>query len=349
MLLALGWANTPGSNPVPPPPSVDNIPVVVPAPPGPSVDNVPVVVPVPPRPGVEGTSEFDPPVPLLPLNGDTTIWQTPLLMVEPYPGFVLYHFCIWDHGTKIAEKMTWLPFWLAREGTVNLAPGTGYHWSCRVQAQGRWSEWFEPHWVFSLAFPCQPPTPLTPARGARINTVTPLLSVIPNSIGGRYDFLIEEVGSTFRLTHESRLPFWRVPEGAGFLRGGATYRWSCRVDIGGWSRFSEPWDFSITDPGSIQSAGGSGLAFSSRAVPELFRNSTVINYTLPEAADVAVTFYTVQGNRVKDMRLGAVPAGSHQLTWNGTDEQGRSVARGVYVYRLRAGSNELTNKLTKTD
>jgi len=31
-------------------------------------------------------------------------------------------------------------------------------------------------------------------------------------------------------------------------------------------------------------------------------------------------------------------AGRHQATWNGRDDHGRSVASGMYVYRLRAGS-----------
>ena len=346
MILALGWANTPGSNPVPPPPSVDNMPVVLPLP---SVDNVPVVVPVPPKPGVEQYPDFDPPVPIAPLNGDTNIWQAPLLVVGPYPGLVLYHFCIWDGETKVAERITMLPFWLANEGTVGLTPGTSYRWSCRVQALGRWSAWFDPQWNFSLAFPCPPPTPLTPARGERINTLTPLLSVVPHAISARYDFHIEEEGGPLHLEHESRLPFWRVPEGAGYLHGGGSYRWSCRVHIGGWSRFTEPWDFTITDPGNIQGSAGSHLTVTCRAVPGLFRDRTVIEYTLPEAGDVAVTFYTVQGTRVKDVRLGRVPAGSHELTWNGTDEHGRGVARGVYIYRLKAGSDELISKLTKTD
>ena len=349
MILALGWANTPGTNPVPPRPSVDNIPVIVPMPPRPSVDYVPSVGPVPPKPGVDQNADFDPPVPFAPVDFDTTTWQTPLLVVRPYPGFVLYHFCIWDGETKVAEKTTMMPFWLVSHGAEILAPGAFYSWSCRVQLLGRWSAWFEPQWHFALAYACQPPTPLTPARGARINTVSPLLSVVPQSIGGSYDFLIEEVGGPVRLTHESRLPFWRVPEGAGYLRGGGSYRWSCRVDNGGWSRFSEPWDFSITDPGDIQGSAGSQLTFTCRALPELFRDHTVINYTLPQAADVALTFYTVQGARVKDLRLGTLPAGSHQFTWNGTDEHGRSVARGVYIYRLRAGSDELVSKLTKTD
>jgi hypothetical protein len=347
MILALGWANTPGTNPVPLRPSVDNVPSVMPVPPRPTVDNTLAGAPL--QLNNYAQQDPEPPIPLAPANGDTSVWMAPMLMVQPHPGFAWYHFCIWAAGNKIAENTTLLPFWFARQGSVNLLAGTPYAWSCQVWYLGQWNAWFSPQWTFSLAYPSQPPTPLSPSDGARINTLTPLLSVMPQSVGGRYDFLIEQSGTPFRLEHETRLPFWRVPEGAAYLRGGMTYRWSCRVDLGGWSRFCNPWSFTTTDPGNIQGSASETPVFACRAFPDPFKTRTVISYSLPEAASVSVTFYTTQGAVVNDLRLGFVCAGSHQLTWNGMDEHGRSVARGVYIYRLRAGSNESINKLTRTD
>ncbi len=34
---------------------------------------------------------------------------------------------------------------------------------------------------------------------------------------------------------------------------------------------------------------------------------------------------------------GFVPAGAHEVVWNGHDDSGRQVASGVYLYQLRAG------------
>jgi hypothetical protein len=347
VISVAAFANTPGSNPVPPRPSVDNVPGVMPVPPLPTVDNAPAAAPL----QLNNYSQQDPepPIPLAPLDGDTTVWMTPLLMVQPYPGFVWYHFCVWDRGNKVAENTTLLPFWLVRQGSINLLAGMPYTWSCQVWYLGHWTAWFDPPWTFSLAYPSQPPTLLSPSDGARINTLTPLLSVVPQAVGGRFDFLIEQPGTPIRLEHETRLPFWRVPEGAGYLRPGITYHWSCRVDNGGWSRFCSPWSFTTTDPGSIQGSASGASAFACQAFPDPFKTRTVINYSLPEAANVTVTFYTAQGALVSDLRLGFVAAGSHRLTWNGKDEHGRSVARGIYVYRLRAGSNQFISKLTKTD
>jgi flagellar hook assembly protein FlgD len=41
-----------------------------------------------------------------------------------------------------------------------------------------------------------------------------------------------------------------------------------------------------------------------------------------------------------------LPAGRHAATWDGRDEQGRSVSSGVYLYRLHAGGKILTGKMT---
>jgi flagellar hook assembly protein FlgD len=38
-------------------------------------------------------------------------------------------------------------------------------------------------------------------------------------------------------------------------------------------------------------------------------------------------------------------AGSHSVTWDGVDENGRSVGTGTYLYRLRTGTQQHTRKM----
>jgi len=40
-----------------------------------------------------------------------------------------------------------------------------------------------------------------------------------------------------------------------------------------------------------------------------------------------------------------LPPGTHHVTWNGTDDQGRLLPAGVYFYRLKVADWSATKKL----
>jgi FlgD Ig-like domain len=80
--------------------------------------------------------------------------------------------------------------------------------------------------------------------------------------------------------------------------------------------------------------------------PNPFRPSTRITYALPSARNVALKVYNVGGQVVRVLQSGPRPAGTHDVTWDGRDESGRRVAAGTYFYRLDAGAERLTRKLT---
>ncbi|MEO5929965.1 MAG: FlgD immunoglobulin-like domain containing protein [Candidatus Kapaibacterium sp.] len=92
-------------------------------------------------------------------------------------------------------------------------------------------------------------------------------------------------------------------------------------------------------------AGGYTL---STNVPNPFSRLTEISYYAPTRGDMRLDVYTINGDLVKTLVTGNVDAGQHTVVWNGTDEQGRSVASGTYTYRLTAGSTMLSNKMVLT-
>jgi flagellar hook assembly protein FlgD len=51
------------------------------------------------------------------------------------------------------------------------------------------------------------------------------------------------------------------------------------------------------------------------------------------------------GRHVRTLVAAAKPAGSHSIPWNGLDETGREVPSGVYLCRLRAGSQEAKHRM----
>lgn len=79
--------------------------------------------------------------------------------------------------------------------------------------------------------------------------------------------------------------------------------------------------------------------------PNPFTGSTVISYAVPAASHVSLSIYNVNGQLVKTVVEGNVEAGAHRATWDGTDNRGSRVARGIYFCRMAAGEFSATGKV----
>ena len=84
--------------------------------------------------------------------------------------------------------------------------------------------------------------------------------------------------------------------------------------------------------------------------PNPFNPETWIPYQLATPAEVTVSIHTADGNLVRTLELGQLPAGVYQdkdraAYWDGKNEQGESVASGVYFYTLKAGEFSATKKM----
>jgi hypothetical protein len=81
-------------------------------------------------------------------------------------------------------------------------------------------------------------------------------------------------------------------------------------------------------------------------VPNPFNAATQIAFTLPEASKMTLTVYDILGREVRTLKDNLLPAGRHTVAWDGLDQDGRSVASGVYLYRLEAGGFSETKRMT---
>ncbi len=79
--------------------------------------------------------------------------------------------------------------------------------------------------------------------------------------------------------------------------------------------------------------------------PNPFNPSTTISFALPEAQEVTLAIYSMQGQLVRTLVASALHAGHHSVVWNGHDAHGRQVASGIYVYILKAGEFVAQRKL----
>ena len=82
--------------------------------------------------------------------------------------------------------------------------------------------------------------------------------------------------------------------------------------------------------------------------PNPFNPAVVIPLDLAtDAARVSLTVYDVLGRRVRQVWQGPLGAGSHRFVWDGRDEQGKSVAAGVYLYQVEIDGQVEAKKTTK--
>jgi len=74
--------------------------------------------------------------------------------------------------------------------------------------------------------------------------------------------------------------------------------------------------------------------------PNPFNPTTVINYYIPEASNVSLKVYDILGNEVATLVNQFQNANSYQVNFNAA-----SLASGVYVYTLEAGSLKMSRKM----
>ena len=78
--------------------------------------------------------------------------------------------------------------------------------------------------------------------------------------------------------------------------------------------------------------------------PNPFNASTLVSFSLPRPATATVSVYDVLGRRVRTLADQAFAAGKHSLRWEGTDDQNRAVASGVYFIVFHGGPDSKVQK-----
>ena len=79
--------------------------------------------------------------------------------------------------------------------------------------------------------------------------------------------------------------------------------------------------------------------------PNPFNPETWIPYQLFEASTVQISIYSQTGERIRDFNLGHQPHGEKVLYWDGKNNDGETVASGIYFYQFRAGDTQSVRKM----
>jgi hypothetical protein len=88
------------------------------------------------------------------------------------------------------------------------------------------------------------------------------------------------------------------------------------------------------------------VAYTVQNYPNPLNPVTAIEYGVPEdGAKVTIRVFDVSGRVVRVLVDEARPAGVHVVTWDGSGEDGRRVASGVYLYEAVIGKYRVTKKM----
>jgi hypothetical protein len=80
--------------------------------------------------------------------------------------------------------------------------------------------------------------------------------------------------------------------------------------------------------------------------PNPFNPETAIAFSLAENANVSLRVFDTRGRLVRTLvNNEAMPAGSHTVNWNGTNDSRNPVASGVYFYEMRGGKYTSVKKM----
>ena len=85
------------------------------------------------------------------------------------------------------------------------------------------------------------------------------------------------------------------------------------------------------------------------AAPNPLRSEASIGFGLAYAAHVTLAVFDPSGRRVRTIFEGFLDPGKHSAQWDGRDDQSRSVANGLYFYRLDVEGKLLSGRMVKAD
>jgi polyhydroxybutyrate depolymerase len=70
--------------------------------------------------------------------------------------------------------------------------------------------------------------------------------------------------------------------------------------------------------------------------PNPFSSETIISFQLPTSSEVEIRIYNISGQEIKTFILQDKNAGTHEIVWDGTNNDGENISNGLYLISLSA-------------
>jgi flagellar hook assembly protein FlgD len=128
-----------------------------------------------------------------------------------------------------------------------------------------------------------------------------------------------------------------------------TGTWTIVANDGKYDVHAENGPFTLTIDGSKLEISDSDIIPETFALyanyPNPFNPTTTISYDLPKRSQVTLGIYNILGKQIKTLVNQSQDAGNRIAVWDGTDNLGRQVSAGVYLYQIQAGEFTQTRKM----
>lgn len=142
-------------------------------------------------------------------------------------------------------------------------------------------------------------------------------------------------------TASTEAPYMQTPVGAG-MRGRGIFVWA-DARSNGLNIYASQYLYAPTD---VDDDGALPTAYAlNQNVPNPFNPTTTISFSIPQGGHVSLDVLNVLGQRVRRLIDGDYPAGTHQITWDGLDNNGSPAATGIYFYRISSNDFTSTRKM----
>ncbi len=82
------------------------------------------------------------------------------------------------------------------------------------------------------------------------------------------------------------------------------------------------------------------------AAPNPFNPQVVLSLGVSQPGQASVTVHDLRGHTVRALMSDTQITESAQVTWDGKDNSGRSLASGIYVVRLVVGRETVERRIT---
>ena len=106
-------------------------------------------------------------------------------------------------------------------------------------------------------------------------------------------------------------------------------------------------DIGWFSPRTVSVASQPARSLRLRSAPNPFFATTTVRFTLAAAGLAEVDVHDLNGRLVKRLMRAWQPGGEGAVTWDGTDANGRGVAPGVYLARVRSGETVENQRIVR--